>query len=309
MRYNLKILGIGQSVPNNVVTNHDIENITLGSKSEWISDKLGIRERRIATTEDVVSLGVTSAKEALEDAHLLASDVDLIIVNTSSPDRVSPSVACMVQNEIGANCPSFDINAVCSGFLYSLELVGNLLSSYNTILMVSTETYSKITNWDDRNSCFFGDGAASLIVTKSKTPNLEVSIGADGTGCENFHCERNSTFNMNGREVYKFGVETLPREINKLMDKLGMGVDDIDYLVPHQPSHNVLKETAKILNLSESKVCFNMTDYANTAGASVPMALYRLIKNGDVNNNDNLILAAIGSGWTYGVGILKLDYK
>lgn len=309
MKYNFKIIGIGQSVPTNVVTNQDIENITQGSKSEWIYDKLGIKERRISTTENVVSLGVNSAKEALHDAGLIPTDIDLIIVNTSSPDKVSPSVACMIQNEIGATCPSFDINAVCSGFLYSMELVGNLLSTYKTILMVSTETYSKITDWDDRNSCFFGDGAASLVVTKSNNSNLDVLLGADGTGWENFNCDRNSTFNMNGKEVYKFGVKTLPREIKKLMDTLDLSIDDIDYLVPHQPSHNVLKETAKILNLSESKVCFNMTNYANTAGSSVPMALYKLIKIGKVKNDDTLLLAAIGSGWTYGVGVLKLDYK
>lgn len=309
MKYNFKILGIGQSVPMNVVTNQDIENITQGSKSEWIYDKLGIRERRISTTEDVVSLGVNSAKEAMEDAGVSPSDIDLIVVNTSSADKVSPSVACMIQNELAVTCPSFDINAVCSGFIYSLELVSNLLEKYNTILMVSTETYSKITDWDDRNSCFFGDGSASIVVTKSNTRNLEVLLGADGTGWEHFNCDRHSTFNMNGKEVYNFGVKTLPREITKLLDSLNMTINDVDYLVPHQPSHNVLKETARILDLPQSKVCFNMTKYANTAGASVPMALYKLIKENKVKNDDVLALAAIGSGWTYGVGILKLQYK
>lgn len=309
MKYNFKILGIGQSVPTNVVTNQDIENITQGSNADWIHDKLGILERRISTNDNVVTLGVESAREAMHDAGILPTEIDLIIVNTSSPDKISPSVACMIQNEIGAECPSFDINAVCSGFLYSMELVGNLLSTYNNILMISTETYSKITDWGDKNSCFFGDGSASLVITKSHNSNLDVTLGADGNGWENFNCDRNSTFNMNGKEVYKFGVKTLPREIKKLMDKLNLGIDDIDYLVPHQPSHNVLKETAKILNMSESRVCFNMGQYANTAGASVPMALYKLIKENKIKNNDTLLLAAIGSGWTYGVGVLKLDYK
>jgi len=309
MKYNFKILGIGQSVPTNIVTNTDIESITNGSNADWIHDKLGILERRISTNDNVVTLGVESAREAMHDAGILPTEIDLIIVNTSSPDKVSPSVACMIQNQIGAECPSFDINAVCSGFLYSMELVGNLLSTYNNILMISTETYSKITDWDDKNSCFFGDGSASLVISKSHNSNLDVTLGADGNGWENFNCDRNSTFNMNGKEVYKFGVKTLPREIKKLMDKLNLGIDDIDYLVPHQPSHNVLKETAKILNMSESRVCFNMGQYANTAGASVPMALYKLIKENKIKNNDTLLLAAIGSGWTYGVGVLKLDYK
>lgn len=310
MKYKLKILGIGQSLPQNKVTNKDIEQITEGSKAEWISEKLGIQERRIASSnENVVTLGTNSALEALKDANLSPNEIDLIIVNTSSPDKVSPSVACMIQNQIEASCPSFDINAVCSGFVYALDLVSGLLDKYKNILMISTETYSKITDWNNRNSCFFGDGSAALVVTKSNTPNLETLIGADGTGWENFNCDRDSKFNMNGKEVYKFGVKTLPREINLLLSKNNMSVNDIDYIVPHQPSHNVLKETAKVLNFPESKVCFNMGKYANTAGASVPMALYRLIKENTVKNGDNLLLAAIGSGWTYGVSILKLDYK
>ena len=310
MKSKIKILGIGQSVPNIIVTNKDIELKTPGSNSEWIYDKLGIRERRVVgPTENVVTLGVESALEALRDANLSPSDIDLIIVNTSSAEKVAPSVACMIQNEIGATCPSFDLNAVCSGFLYSLELVSNLLVKYRNILMVSTETYSRITDWADRNSCFFGDGSASLIVTNSTINNLEISLGADGSGWEHFNCSRKSTFKMNGKEVYKFGVSTLPREINSLLNQLGISVDEVDYLVPHQPSHNVLKETARILNIPESKVCFNMTNYANTAGASVPMALYKLIKENKIKNNDVLVLAAIGSGWTYGVGVLKLDYK
>lgn len=310
MKYKLKILGIGQSLPQNKVTNKDIEQITEGSKAEWISGKLGIQERRIASSnENVVTLGTNSALEALKDANLSPNEIDLIIVNTSSPDKVSPSVACMIQNQIEASCPSFDINAVCSGFVYALDLVSGLLDKYKNILMISTETYSKITDWNNRNSCFFGDGSAALVVTKSNTPNLETLIGADGTGWENFNCDRDSKFNMNGKEVYKFGVKTLPREINLLLSKNNMSVNDIDYIVPHQPSHNVLKETAKVLNFPESKVCFNMGKYANTAGASVPMALYRLIKENTVKNGDNLLLAAIGSGWTYGVSILKLDYK
>mgnify|MGYP003706255045 FL=1 len=154
MKYNFKILGIGQSVPTNIVTNTDIESITNGSNADWIHDKLGILERRISTNDNVVTLGVESAREAMHDAGILPTEIDLIIVNTSSPDKVSPSVACMIQTQIGAECPSFDINAVCSGFLYSMELVGNLLSTYNNILMISTETYSKITDWGDKNSCF-----------------------------------------------------------------------------------------------------------------------------------------------------------
>jgi len=310
MKSNIKILGIGQSVPRNIITNSDIECITPGSNAEWIEEKLGIKQRHIASLEEnVVTLGTNAAIEALEDANISPTEIDLIIVNTSSADKVSPSVACMIQNHLGATCPAFDINAVCSGFVYGLELASNLLSNYKNILLISTETYSKITDWNNKNSCFFGDGSAALILTQSNNLNFISKLGADGNGWENFNCNRDSKFNMNGKEVYKFGTITLPREINLLLSQNNININKIDYMVPHQPSHNVLKETAKILNFPESKVCFNMMEYANTAGASVPMALYKLIKNNLIKTGSELILAAIGSGWTYGVAYLKLDYK
>ena len=309
MKSKIKILGIGHSVPKMVYTNEYIEQITDNSNAEWIYNKLGIQQRYISTDEDVVSLGTASALEALEDANFDVNDLNLIIVNTSSADKLSPSVACMIQNNINANCPAFDINAVCSGFIYGLDLIGELLSKYNNILLVSTETYSKITDWDDKNSCYFGDGSAALILTNGSFNNFTCNIGADGSGWENFKCDRNSTYQMDGKEVYNFGINVLPIEINKLLKNIKLDISDIDYIIPHQPSHNILKETAKIVGIEKSKVCFNMLNYANTAGASIPMALYKLIKNNSIKNEDNLILASIGSGWTYGVGYLKLEYK
>jgi 3-oxoacyl-[acyl-carrier-protein] synthase-3 len=303
----MKFLGIGQSLPSNIVSNVEIESLTLGSDAEWIEDKLGIQERRIAMDDTVVTLGSASAIEALKDSGLSKDEVDLIIVNTSSADNVSPSVACMIQEKLGLTCPAFDINAVCTGFIYALELSSFMLKKYTNILIVSTETYSKITNWDDLNSCFFGDGSASIIVTRGSN-RFYSDIGADGTGWQHFNCDRKSTFNMNGKEVYKFGVRVLPTEIKKLIEKNDLDFNDVDWVVPHQPSHNVLKETAKKLGISNDKIYFNMKRYANTAGASVPMALYDGIKTGKIKNGDNLILAAIGSGWTYGVSYLELQY-
>ena len=308
MSKGIKFLGIGQSLPNNVLTNKELESITSGSSASWIEEKLGIEERRISTIDSVVSLGTASASEALLDSGLSKDDIDLIIVNTSSSDKLSPSVACMIQNELELTCPAFDINAVCTGFLYALDLSSLLLDKYKNILIISTETYSKITDWDNRNSCFFGDGSAAVIITRNDK-NFYSNIGAEGSGWKNFNCDRNSTFNMNGKEVYKFGTRVLPTEINKLIMENNLNINDIDWVVPHQPSHNVLKQTARELNLSNDKVLFNMKRYGNTAGASVPMALYDGIKKGKIKNNDNILLAAIGSGWTYGVSNFKLDYK
>jgi len=308
MNKGMKFLGIGQSLPNNVVSNKKIESITLGSNAEWIEEKLGIQERRISTDDNVVTLGAAAATEALNDSGLSKNDIDLIIVNTSSADKVSPSVACMIQDKLGLTCPAFDINAVCTGFIYALEISSLMLDKYKNILIVSTETYSKITDWDNRNSCFFGDGSASVIITRSNK-TFYSNIGAEGSGWSHFNCDRKSTFNMNGKEVYKFGTRVLPIEIKKLITDNNLNINDIDWVVPHQPSHNVLKETAHKLNISNDKVYFNMNRYGNTAGASVPMALYDGIKTGKIKNGNNLILAAIGSGWTYGVSYLKLEYK
>ena len=304
----MRFLGIGQSLPANIVTNKEIESLTPGSNAEWIDYKLGIQERRISINDTVVTLGSASATEALKDSGLSKNDIDLIIVNTSSADKVSPSVACMIQEKLGLTCPAFDINAVCTGFIYALEISSLMLNKYKNILIVSTETYSKITNWDERNSCFFGDGSAAIIITRS-SKCFYSSIGAEGTGWNHFNCDRKSTFNMDGKEVYKFGIRVLPFEINKLIKNNDLDLNDVDWVVPHQPSHNVLKETAKKLSISNNKIYFNMKRYANTAGASVPMALYDGIKTGKIKSGDNLILAAIGSGWTYGVSYLELEYN
>lgn len=155
MNKGLKILGIGQSLPSKIVTNKKIESITPGSNANWIEEKLGIQERRISVNETVVTLGSDSASEAINDSGLLKKDIDLIIVNTSSSDKISPSVSCMIQNQLGLKCPAFDINAVCTGFIYALEIGSIFLEKYKNILIISTETYSKITDWNNRNSCFF----------------------------------------------------------------------------------------------------------------------------------------------------------
>lgn len=309
MKYNIQIKGLGVKTPSKIVTNKDIERITPGSKAEWIKDKLGIEQRHVCTTENVVTLGFSASQQALQMANMFEDEIDLIIVNSSSSDKLSPSIACMIQNQLGAKCPAFDINAVCSGFIYSLDIISPLLDKYKNILLISTETYSKITDWKDRNSCFFGDGAAAVIVSKGNFPNFISLIGADGNGWEHFKCDRDSTFEMNGREVYKFGTSVLPTQIKKLLDNNNLSSELIDWVIPHQPSHNVLKETAKKLGIPEEKFYFNMKRYGNTAGASVPMALYDGIKTNKIKNGDNLILAAIGSGWTYGVGYLKLNLK
>ncbi len=294
-------------VPFRVMENKDIERITPGSKSEWIKDKLGIEQRHVSITENVVTLGFKAAQKSLKMANISKDEIDLIIVNTSSPDKLSPSVACMIQYHLEAKCPAFDINAVCSGFIYSLDIIAPLLDKYKNILLVSTETYSKITDWEDKNSCFFGDGAAAVVISKGNKPNFISLIGADGNGWENFNCDRTSTFKMNGREVYKFGTNILPTQIKNLLDNNNLSIESVDWVVPHQPSHNVLKETAKRLGIPEEKIYFNMEQYGNTAGASIPMALYSGIQTGKIKKENNLILAAIGSGWTYGVGYLKLD--
>ena len=318
------IKGLGSYLPDRVLTNKQIEK-TVKTSDTWIQDKLGIRERRIAADEVCSSdLALGSSVRALDDASVKASEIDLIIVATSTPDRISPSTACILQEKLGAfNAAAFDINAVCSGFLYGLQLASGLLKSgtYNNILLVATETYSRITDWQSRQCVFFGDGSGAVVLNSGNEESFfDCLLYADGKGKENFTVkaggsympcsletlsERQHYFKMNGKQVYETGIKVLPAAINKILEKNNMTIDQVDHLVPHQPSINILKETAKIINLPFSKVATSMQVYANTAGASIPVTLDLLRKEKGIQSGSMLLFAAVGSGWTWGSSLIR----
>lgn len=311
MRYNnVGILGTGSYLPSKVITNQDIEK-NVNTTHEWISSKLGINERRVTEDELPSDMGYQSALKALESANLTINDIDLIIVATSSPEKISPSTSCIIHNKfnIEKNIPAFDINAVCSGFVYALNLVSPLISFgvYKNVLIVATEAYSKITNWDDKHCVFFGDGAGSVVLGYSEGGWIACESNANGkdTGMTGFNLPIGGPFVMKGEEVWNQAIKVLPQSIKNILKISNTNIDDVDMIVPHQPSINILKIVAKELEIPMTKVKTVMNKYANIAGASIPIALDDAIKNNEIKKGDTIVLTAIGSGWTWGSTIIK----
>lgn len=311
---NVGIKGIGSYTPAKTVTNEDIESLNVGTTSEWISKNLGIRNRRNVTDELPSDLAYQAALNAIADANLDKEDIDLIIVATSSPDRIAPSTACITANKLDLKRPAFDLNAVCGGFVYGMQLATNLVSTgqYDNVLLIGADAYSKNTDWSSRSCVFFGDGAGAVIISKIEGTWIDTDLYADGTGTEtapgdSFTCHHGENFNMNASAVYEFATKVLPDSIKRMMDKHGLKNEDINLMVPHQPGHRVLFKTSEILDFPLEKVIFNMADFANTAGASIPMALDRAYKEGRIKNEDILIMPAVGSGWVWGVSLLKYN--
>lgn len=308
--YNVGIKGTGSYLPSKIVTNSDIEK-KVDTTDEWIQSKLGINERRIVEYELPSDMGYEAAKKALIASNLTIKDIDLIIVATSSPEKISPSTSCTIHNKFNTNkdIPSFDINAVCSGFVYAINLATPLISHkvYNNVLIIATEAYSKITNWNDQHCVFFGDGAGAVVLGQTDKGWISCESKANGkdTGMTGFNLPLNSPFIMKGKEVWNMAIKVIPESIKNILNTSDININDIDLLIPHQPSINILKHIASELNLPMSKVKTIMDKYANIAGASIPIALDEAIKNKEINNNSIILLAAVGSGWTWGSTIIS----
>lgn len=304
----IKIVGIGSYVPDKILTNKEISEFVKTS-DEWVINNLGISERRISRDDEFSSdLAVHSSLRAIEDANLNVNDIDFIIMATSSPDRISPSTACLLQEKIGAfNAACVDVNAVCPGFLYGLQIAKGLLSigQYKNILLVASETYSKITDWNKRDCVFFGDGSGAVVLQSDNNNFCEIDLYADGRGKEAFTVKHGEKFSMIGKEVYENGITKLPKSIIDLLKRTNINSNEINHIIPHQPSINILKKTAEILNIDFSLFGTSMEKFANTAGASIPITLDKLYKENKFKNGDLLLLTTIGSGWVWGSGLIK----
>lgn len=304
---NIGVIGIGSYVPEKILKNEDIDFLGSGTDSNWTKEKLGIEERRIVQDELPSDLAYHAAIVAIEDAGINKEDIDLIIVATSSPDRISPSTAIIMAKRLDIKRPAFDINAVCTGFVYGLQIASSLISTkqYKNILLIGADAYSRITDWTKRDCVFFGDGAGAVIISEVENGWISTDLYGDANGKEAFTCHHSGKFQMDGKSVYDFGTNVLPSTIKNSLEKLNIPKDDVSWVVPHQPGHRVLLKTAEILDFPIDKIVFNMKKFANTAGASIPMALDNLHKNNKIKSGDIIVMPAIGSGWTYGVSILK----
>ncbi|MCF8356950.1 MAG: ketoacyl-ACP synthase III [Melioribacteraceae bacterium] len=320
-----KILGTGSYTPEKIYTNKYLETI-IETNDQWIRDNLGIIERRIAGDNEATSdLASKAAIQAIADAGLEKDDIELIIVATATPDRLAPSTAAIVQDKIQAyNAVAFDIAAVCSGFLFGMSVAAQFIASgvYNNVLLIGADTFSKIIDWSRRDAVFFGDGAGAAILSTGDINSsfLAFRLYTDGRGKWNYTVPAGGSempaseetvkkglhyFQMNGRAVYETATKVLPKAINQVLDDTGLSIDDIDYMIPHQPSIKILQDTAKIIGLPFSRVMTNMDKYANTSGGTIPILLDELNQANKLKKDDIILFAAVGSGWTYGASIIR----
>ena len=318
-----KIIATGSYLPTNVVTNQDLEK-KVDTTDEWIRTRTGIQRRSIADSEQATSdLGYEAAKKAIERSGIDANEIDLIIVGTCTPDVPTPNVGTIIQEKIGLkNFPAFSIEAACSGFIYAINLANKFILSGDSkcALVIGAETLSRITDWEDRNTCvLFADGAGAAILKPSNDPGIVHSkLGANGAYSDLLYVpygtskrpvkeERNDNFlQMRGNEVFKVAVKTLERIAMDSLKEANMTADDIDWFIPHQANIRIIQAVSKRLNISEDKVVISLTNHGNTSAASIPLALDQSIREGKIKNGDTVLLQSFGAGFTWGTVILEI---
>lgn len=304
-----------------VVTNDALSAI-MDTSDEWISSRTGIRERRLVKEETTTSMSVAAAKRAMENAGITAQEIDLIIVGTITGDYVTPSTACQVQAALGAGkAVAFDINAACSGFLFALHIADAYLKSgiYKTALILGAETLSKIMNWNDRSTCvLFGDGAGAAVVRSERTGLLAYDQGSDGARGAVLTCRNRENNNpyvknpvepdytkMDGQEVYKFAVTTVPASIKKVVEEAGLTIEDIDYFALHQANIRIIQSVAKRLKAPETKFPTSLDHCGNISAASVPILLDEMNRKGLLKPGMKIVLSGFGGGLTWGSAVLE----
>ncbi len=317
----IKIAGTGSCLPGTVVTNDDLAAV-METSDEWICSRTGIRERRLAKEETTTGMALAASLQALADAGFSAKDLDLIIVGSITGDYVTPSTACELQAALGADrAVAFDINAACSGFMFALNTAYAYLQCglYQTALVVGAETLSKIMDWTDRSTCvLFGDGAGAAIVQRSSQGLYVFEQGSDGKRgqaiscrnrpCSNFLVKRDFVpdfIHMDGQEVYKFAVGTVPASINRVLEKAQIEAKQIEYFILHQANLRILQAVAKRLKAEENKFPVSLDHCGNISAASVPILLDEMNRKGALKRGDLLVLSGFGAGLTWGTAVLE----
>jgi 3-oxoacyl-[acyl-carrier-protein] synthase-3 len=320
---NAYIRGTGSYAPENVVKNDFFESV--GSTDAWIQKNLGIKERRISTGETTSDLAAMAGIEAIKNAGLTPQDIDLIILATATPDRLAPSCACFVQEKIEAfNAVAFDISAVCSGALFATTTAVQFIKSgmYKNVLVIGADTFSNITDWKRRDSVFFGDGAGAMVISHTHEDKgfIDFLLHTDGRGKDSWNIPAGGSllptteetlqeglqyFQMDGPAVFQTAIKVVPESIKKLLSKNKVSIDEVDYLIPHQPSVRILEEVANRISLPWEKVMTNMDRYANTSGGTIPMMLDETVKKNLLKEGDLVLFAAVGAGWTWGTALYK----
>lgn len=304
------IIGTGHYVPEKIVTNKDLEKI-VDTSDEWIRTRTGIEERRIARDdEDTSDMALEASKKALENAGINGEDIDLILVATVTPDTSFPSVSCILQDKLGARkAAAMDISAACSGFMYGMITAKQFIETgaYKHILIVGAEKLSKITDWNDRNTCvLFGDGAGAVVMgpVSDEFGILSFELGADGNGGKHLE-QKDDYIVMNGREVFKFAVRQMPESSVNVVEKAGYSKEDVDYLIPHQANIRIMEAARERLGIDVDRMAVNVNKYGNTSAASIPIALSEAEQEGKIKSGDFIVLVGFGGGLTWGAVALK----
>ena len=314
-----RIVGTGSYLPERIVTNDDLAR-TLDTSDEWIRTRTGIRSRHVAADGQLASdLALPAAQRALKSAGVDARNVDLIIVATTTPDMIFPSTACILQAKLGAaGCPAFDVQAVCSGFVYALSIADLFIRAGKAkkVLIVGTEVYSRILDWNDRGTCvLFGDGAGAVVVVASDKPGIiESRLHADGSHTEML-CVPGSVnggkvwgspfVHMDGGAVFKFAVRVFEEGANEVLQAAGLKISDVDWFIPHQANIRIMEATARKLGLPEKKVIVTVHHHGNTSAASIPLALDEAVRDGRIRDGQTLLLEGVGGGFTWGAALLR----
>lgn len=314
-----KIIGTGSYLPHHILTNADLAK-RIDTTDEWIVERTGIRERHIAGEGELTSdLAMKAAEKAIEAAGIEASEIDLILVATTTADRVFPSVACIVQAKLGIEnrCPAMDVQAVCSGFVYAVSTANAFIRSAQarTALVIGVETLSRITDWDDRSNCIlWGDGAGAVILQVSDEPGIiSTHLHADGRyqdllfvdGGVSMKTEGACHMRMSGNAVFKMAVNTLDAIVDETLEANGLQKSDIDWLVPHQANIRIIQATGKKLGLSPDRVVITVDRHGNTSAASIPLALDTAVRDGRIKSGETVLMEAFGGGFTWGSVLLK----
>lgn len=315
-----RIIGTGSYLPKEILTNDYLSEI-VDTNNEWITERTGIRERRIATTDTTSSMASAAALSALKDSKMLSEEIDLIIVATFTPNSSMPSIACQVQGDICAtNAVCFDLNAACSGFIFALTTAHAFISSgiYENALIIGSETLSRSLDWTDRGTCvLFGDGAGAVVLSKDTTGFIGSLLGSDGKKGDvltypnqmtnnlfDRKVKENAYLQMDGQEVFKFAVRKVPENITNLLENHHINIEEIDCFILHQANKRIIQSVAKRLKVNEGKFPINLDYYGNTSAASIPILLDDLNKSGQLKRNDTLVLSGFGGGLTWGSCLL-----
>jgi len=303
-----RIVGTGSYLPPRIITNFELEK-SLDTTDEWITSRTGIKERRIVEDQNTCDLALEASINALEMAELKTSEIDLIILATTTPDKTFPATATTLQNRIGASCPAFDLQAVCAGFVFALTTAQQYIENgvAKNILVVGSETMSKIVDWNDRSTAIlFGDGAGAVVVCKDNTTGIKYSkLFSDGRYLSSLHVNNNGinktgTIEMMGNEVYRIAVNQLSDLAEETLKDCNMTSDDLAWMVPHQANIRIISAVAKRIRLPMSKVILTIEKHGNTSAASIPLALDVGIRDGRIKKGDSLLFEGIGGGFSWG---------